>query len=87
VGKSDPNADAPEFEGLSHIAQRDAREWKFNCEELHARRWTGSLAGPLAAGRTLSSPRSFPARKPMKPISVTRHDNFSMLILSMTCAD
>ena len=38
VGKSDPNADAAEFERLSHMAQGDSRGWKFNREELHERR-------------------------------------------------
>jgi hypothetical protein len=38
VGKIDPNADAAEFERLSHLAQGDARGWKFNREELHERR-------------------------------------------------
>ena len=37
VGKTDPNADAAEFERLSHIAQGDSRGWKFNREELHER--------------------------------------------------
>jgi hypothetical protein len=38
VGKSDSNADAAEFERLSHMAQGDSRGWKFNREELHERR-------------------------------------------------
>jgi len=38
VGKTDPSAQAAEFERLSHIAQGDARGWKFNREELHERR-------------------------------------------------
>ena len=38
VGKNDPNADATEFERLSHITQGDSRGWKFNREELHERR-------------------------------------------------
>ena len=38
VGKTDPNADATEFERLSHIAQGDSHGWKFNREELHERR-------------------------------------------------
>lgn len=38
VGKTDPNADAAEFERLSHTAQGDSRGWKFNREELHERR-------------------------------------------------
>ena len=38
VGKTDPNADAAEFERLSRIVQGDSRGWKFNREELHERR-------------------------------------------------
>jgi len=38
VGKTDPNADAAEFEQLSHTVQGDSRGWKFNREELHERR-------------------------------------------------
>lgn len=38
AGKSDPNADAEEFERLSHASQGDSRGWKFNREELHERR-------------------------------------------------
>jgi antitoxin component of RelBE/YafQ-DinJ toxin-antitoxin module len=38
VGKTDPNADAAEFERLSQVAQGDSRGWKFNREELHERK-------------------------------------------------
>jgi Family of unknown function (DUF6364) len=38
AGKTDPNADAEEFERLSRASQGDSRGWKFNREELHARR-------------------------------------------------
>lgn len=38
AGKSDPNADAAEFERLSRIANGHSRGWKFNREELHERR-------------------------------------------------
>ena len=38
VGKTDPNADAAEFERLSRTVQGDSRGWKFNREELHERR-------------------------------------------------
>ena len=38
VGKTDPNADAAEFERLSRIVQGDSRGWKFNREELHESR-------------------------------------------------
>lgn len=35
VGKTDPDADAAEFERLSRLAQGDSRGWKFDREELH----------------------------------------------------
>jgi hypothetical protein len=38
AGKTDPEADAAEFERLSRAAQGDSRGWKFNREELHERR-------------------------------------------------
>jgi hypothetical protein len=38
AGKTDPKADAAEFERLSRAAQGNARGWKFNREELHGRR-------------------------------------------------
>ena len=38
VGKTDPNADAAEFERLSQVAQGDSRGWKFKREELHERK-------------------------------------------------
>jgi len=38
AGKTDPDADAAEFERLSLAAQRDSRGWKFNRDELHQRR-------------------------------------------------
>jgi hypothetical protein len=38
AGKTDPDADAAEFERLSRLAQGDSRGWKFNREELHQRR-------------------------------------------------
>jgi antitoxin component of RelBE/YafQ-DinJ toxin-antitoxin module len=38
AGKTDSNADAAEFEKLSHLAQGDSRGWKFDREELHERR-------------------------------------------------
>jgi hypothetical protein len=37
AGKSDPNADAAEFERLSKLSNGDSRGWKFNREELHER--------------------------------------------------
>jgi len=37
AGKTDPNADAAEFEQLSRSAKGNSRGWKFNREELHAR--------------------------------------------------
>ena len=37
AGKTDPNADAIEFERLSRLAQGDSRGWKFNREDLHHR--------------------------------------------------
>ena len=38
AGKTDPIADAAEFECLSHLAQGRSRGWRFNREELHERR-------------------------------------------------
>lgn len=38
VGKTDPNADAAEFEQLSRMAQGNSRGWKFNRAELHERK-------------------------------------------------
>jgi antitoxin component of RelBE/YafQ-DinJ toxin-antitoxin module len=38
AGKTDPNADAAEFERLSRAEQGNSRGWKFNREELHERR-------------------------------------------------
>ncbi|MGA2116265.1 MAG: DUF6364 family protein [Bryobacteraceae bacterium] len=38
AGKTDPDADAAEFERLSLAAQGDSRGWKFNRDELHQRR-------------------------------------------------
>lgn len=38
AGKTDPNADAAEFERLSRIAQGNSGGWKFNREELYERR-------------------------------------------------
>lgn len=38
VGKTDPNADAAEFERLSYLAQGDSHGWKFNRDELHERK-------------------------------------------------
>ncbi len=35
AGRSDPNADAEEFERLSRASTGDSRGWKFNREELH----------------------------------------------------
>jgi hypothetical protein len=37
AGKSDPIANAAEFERLSRLAQGDSGGWKFNREELHER--------------------------------------------------
>jgi hypothetical protein len=37
AGKTDPYADAAEFERLSRLAQGDSRAWKFDREELHER--------------------------------------------------
>lgn len=37
AGKTDPNADADEFERLSKLAQGNSRGWKFDREELHER--------------------------------------------------
>ncbi|MEX2262548.1 MAG: DUF6364 family protein [Bryobacteraceae bacterium] len=38
AGKTDPGADAAEFEEVSRSAQGDSHRWKFNREELHERR-------------------------------------------------
>jgi hypothetical protein len=38
AGKTDPDADAKEFEKLSRASRGDSRGWKFNREELHQRR-------------------------------------------------
>jgi len=38
AGKSDPNANAAEFEKLSRMAKGNSRGWKFNRQELHERR-------------------------------------------------
>jgi hypothetical protein len=38
AGKTNPNADAEEFERLSRASQGNSRGWKFNREELHERR-------------------------------------------------
>jgi hypothetical protein len=38
AGKSDPAADAAEFEKLSRLANGDSRGWKFDRDELHERR-------------------------------------------------
>jgi antitoxin component of RelBE/YafQ-DinJ toxin-antitoxin module len=38
AGKTDPSADAAEFERLSRNARGNSRGWKFNREELHKRR-------------------------------------------------
>jgi hypothetical protein len=37
AGKSDPDADAAEFEKLSRLANGDSRGWKFDRDELHER--------------------------------------------------
>lgn len=38
AGKTDPNANAVEFEKLSRLAKGNSHGWKFNREELHERR-------------------------------------------------
>ena len=38
AGRTDPAADAAEFEQLSRRAEGDSRGWKFDREELHERR-------------------------------------------------
>ena len=38
AGKTDPKANAAEFERLSRIAKGNSRGWTFNREELHERR-------------------------------------------------
>jgi hypothetical protein len=37
AGRTDPDADAAEFERLSRAAKGNSRGWKFNREELHER--------------------------------------------------
>jgi len=37
AGRTDPEADAAEFERLSRAAKGNSRGWKFNREELHER--------------------------------------------------
>ena len=37
AGKSDPDADAAEFEKLSRMANGNSRGWKFDRDELHQR--------------------------------------------------
>ena len=38
AGKADPDADAAEFERLSHAAAGNSGGWKFDREELHERK-------------------------------------------------
>jgi hypothetical protein len=38
AGRTDPDAEAEEFERLSRLARGNSRKWKFNREELHERR-------------------------------------------------
>jgi hypothetical protein len=38
AGKTDPDADAAEFERLSRLAKGNSRGWKFDRDELHERR-------------------------------------------------
>lgn len=38
AGKTDPDADALEFEELSRASRGHSRGWKFNREELHRRK-------------------------------------------------
>ncbi len=38
AGKSDPDANASEFERISRMSRGNPRGWKFNREELHERR-------------------------------------------------
>jgi hypothetical protein len=38
AGKTDPDADAAEFEKLSLASHGDSRGWRFNRDELHERR-------------------------------------------------
>jgi hypothetical protein len=38
AGKTDPSADAAEFERLSRASASHSAGWKFNREELHERR-------------------------------------------------
>lgn len=37
AGKSDPAADAAEFEKLSRLANGNARGWRFDRDEIHER--------------------------------------------------
>lgn len=37
AGKSDPEADAAEFERLSQLAKGNSRGWRFNREQIHER--------------------------------------------------
>jgi hypothetical protein len=38
AGKTDPEADAAEFERLSRLAKGNSHGWKFDRDELHERR-------------------------------------------------
>lgn len=38
AGKTNPDADADEFERLSRAAKGNSQGWKFNREELHVRK-------------------------------------------------
>jgi hypothetical protein len=38
AGRSDPEADAAEFERLSRVTHGHSKGWRFNREELHERR-------------------------------------------------
>jgi hypothetical protein len=38
AGRTDPEADAAEFERMSRSSQGNSRGWKFNRDELHERR-------------------------------------------------
>jgi antitoxin component of RelBE/YafQ-DinJ toxin-antitoxin module len=38
AGKTDPKADAVEFEHLSRSSRGNSHKWKFNREELHERK-------------------------------------------------
>ena len=37
AGKTDPQADADEFERLARMSHGDSRGWKFDREEIHQR--------------------------------------------------